>query len=154
MTPQAQARVESVAGAVRLETNFDPSTRTRAAVCWPWLTLAPIPTRVSCELRGDAVIVMSHSLLWRHVVLLMVGVYSSNHRVLYIIGISIRRRFQKSVGPSVCLCLSVRPIVIITKAYSSFIIDSKKIIRISGERAYHPLQENEKIFSKNIFQKF
>ena len=39
------------------------------------------------------------------------------------------------------------------KAYSS-IIDSRKIIRISGERAYHPLQEKEEIFSKNIFQKF
>ena len=40
------------------------------------------------------------------------------------------------------------------KAYSSFIINSRKIIRISGERAYNPLQENEAIFSKNIFQKF
>ena len=52
---------------------------------------------------------MSHSLLWRHTVLLMVGVYSSNHRVLYTIGISITRRFQKSVGPSVC------PFVTLTK---------------------------------------
>ena len=46
---------------------------------------------------------MSHSLLWRHIVLLTVGVYSSNHRVLYTIGISMTRRFQKSVGPSVRL---------------------------------------------------
>ena len=45
--------------------------------------------------------IRSHSLLWRHIVLLTVGVYSSNHRVLYTIGISITRRFQKSVGPSV-----------------------------------------------------
>ena len=44
-----------------------------------------------------------HSLLWRHTVLLMVGVYSSNHRVLYTIGISMTRRFQKSVGPFVTL---------------------------------------------------
>ena len=52
-------------------------------------------------------------------------------------------------------CRSVCPFVTLTKkAYSSFIIDSRKIIRISGERAYHPLQENEEIFSKNIFQKF
>ena len=45
--------------------------------------------------------IMSHSLLWRHIILLMVGVYSNNHRVLYTIGISMTRRFQKSVGPSV-----------------------------------------------------
>ena len=46
-------------------------------------------------------LIMSHSLLRRHIVLLTVGVYSSNHRVLYTIGISMTRRFQKSVGPSV-----------------------------------------------------
>ena len=46
---------------------------------------------------------MSHSLLWRHIVLLTVGVYLSNHRVLYIIEISMTRRFQKSVDPSVRL---------------------------------------------------
>ena len=39
------------------------------------------------------------------------------------------------------------------KAYSSFIIDSRKIIRISGERVWHPLQENEAIFSKKYFSK-
>ena len=54
------------------------------------------------------------------------------------------RRFQKSVGPFVTL---------LKKAYSSFIIDSKKIIRISGERVWHPLQENEAIFSKKYFSK-
>ena len=55
------------------------------------------------------------------------------------------RRFQKSVGPSIC------PFVTLTKqAYSSFIIDGRKIIHISGERAYNPLQENEVIFSKKI----
>ena len=53
------------------------------------------------------------------------------------------RRFQKSVGPSVC------PFVTLTKkAHSSFIIDSRKIIRISDEGVWHPLQENEAIFSK------
>ena len=78
---------------------------------------------------------MSHSLLWRHIVLLTVGVYASNNRVLYTIGISITRRFQKSVGPSVCLsvrpsvCLSICPFITLTKkAYSSFIIDSRKNI--------------------------
>ena len=63
-------------------------------------------------------------------------------------GISMTRRFQKSVGPSVC------PFVTLTKkAYSSFIIDCRKIIRISDERVWHPLQENEAIFSEKIFFK-
>ena len=52
--------------------------------------------------NAEQLIVMSHSLLWRHIVLLTVGVYSSNHRVFYTIGISMTRRCQKSVGPSVC----------------------------------------------------
>ena len=95
---------------------------------------------------------MSHSLLWRHIVLLTIGVYSSNHRVLYTIGISMTKRFQKSVGPSVRL--SVRPFVTRTKKAYSSIIDSRKIVRISGERAHHPLQENEEIFKKHSFQKF
>ena len=82
----------------------------------------------------------------RDIVLLTVGVYSSNYRVLYTIGICMTRRFQKSVGPSVRL--SVCPFVTLTrkKAYSFFIIDSRKIIRISGERVWRPLQENEAIF--------
>ena len=62
------------------------------------------------------------------------------------------RRFQKSVGPSVRP--SVCPFVTLTKkAYSSFIIDSRKIICISDERVSHPLQENEAIFSKKYFSK-
>ena len=92
-------------------------------------------------------IIMSHSLMWRHIVLLTVGVYSSNHRVLYIIRISMTR-FKKSVGPSVRLSVCNAK-----KAYSSFISDSRKIIRISGERVWHPLQENEAIFSKKYFSK-
>ena len=102
---------------------------------------------------------MSHSLLWRHIVLLAVGVYSSNNRVLYTIGISMTRRFQKSVGPSVrpsvCLsaCPSVRFYANKKKTYFSFIIDSRKIIRISDQRVWHPLQEKEAIFSKNYFPK-
>ena len=111
-------------------------------------------------------IIMSHSLLWRHIVLLTVGFYSSNHRVLYTIGISMTRRFQKSVSPSVrpsvrlSVCLSVRlsvcPFVALTKKAYSSIIDSRKIICISDERVWHPLQENEAIFSKileRIFEK-
>ena len=56
---------------------------------------------------------MFHSLLWRHIVLLTVGVYSNNYGVLYTIVISITRRFQKSVGPSVCLF--VCPFVMLKK---------------------------------------
>ena len=93
-------------------------------------------------------IIMSHSLLWRRIVLLTVCVYSSNHRVLYTIGISMTRRFQKSVGPPVRL--SVCPFVTLTKKAYSFIIDCRKIIRISGEKVWHPLQENVATFSKLI----
>ena len=49
--------------------------------------------------------------------------YSSNHGVLCTIGISMAR-FQKSVGQSICNA---------KKAYSYFIVDSRIIIRISGE---------------------
>ena len=48
-----------------------------------------------------------HSLLWRLVVLLTVGVYSSNQSLLYAIRICITRRFQKSVGSSVCAFVSL-----------------------------------------------
>ena len=60
--------------------------------------------------KFEVKLIMSHSLLWRHIVLLTVGVYSSKHRVLYTIGISRTRRFQKSVGPSdrLSVCPSVR----------------------------------------------
>ena len=88
---------------------------------------------------------MSHSLLWRHIILLTVGVYWSNHRVLYTIGIIMTMKFQKSVGLSACNANK--------KAYSSFIINSREINRISGERAYNPLQENEAIFAKKYFSK-
>ena len=64
-----------------------------------WIALHKLPLVISVVFP----IIMSHSLLWRHIVLLTVGVYSSNHRVLYTIGISMTRKFQKSVGPSVRL---------------------------------------------------
>ena len=38
-----------------------------------------------------------------------------------------------------------------TNSCSSLIINSRIVICISDERAWHPLQENEAIFSKNIF---
>ena len=56
-------------------------------------------------------------------------------------------------------CWSARPSVRLSvcnankKAHSSFIIDSRKIIRISDERVWHPLQENEAIFSEKLFSK-
>ena len=39
------------------------------------------------------------------------------------------------------------------KKSDSSIIDSRKIIRISGERVWHPLRENEAKFSKKYFSK-
>ena len=80
--------------------------------------------------------------------MLTVGVYSSNHRLLYTIGIRMTRRFKKSVGPYVCLFVTLTK-----KADFSFIIYSRIIIRISDERVWHPLQENAAIFQKNVFQK-
>ena len=59
------------------------------------------------------------------------------------------RRFQNSVGPSVRLSVCNAN----KKNYSSFIIDSRKIIRISGETVWHPLQENQAIFSKKCSSK-
>ena len=90
----------------------------------------------------------SHSFTWRPIVLLMVSVYSSNHGVLYAIGINITSRFKKncwSVHLSVCNANK--------NAYSSLIINSRILIRISGERAWHSLRENEAIILKNDFSK-
>ena len=70
--------------------------------CCDTLQIITSVSRMSTFLEGISII-MSHSLPWRHIVLLTDGVYSNNHRVLYTIGISMTRRFQKSVGPSVCL---------------------------------------------------
>ena len=64
---------------------------------------------------------MSHTLLWRHIILLTVGVYSSNHGVLYTIEISMTRGFRKSVGPSVCL--SVRRFVTLAKKPSLLTVE-------------------------------
>ena len=102
-------------------------------------------------LKGDGggcllMLVRSQCLLWRLVLLLMVGVYSSNCGVLYTIRISITRRFQKSVGLSICNTNKY--------AYGSFIIYSRIKICILGERAWHLLEENEAIFSKNYFSNF
>ena len=51
-----------------------------------------------------------------------------------------------SVRLSVCLFVTLK------KVFS--IINSRTIIRISGERAYNPLQENEAIFSKKYLNFF
>ena len=77
-------------------------------------------------------ICMYHSLLWRHIILVTICVYSSSYGVLYNTGIGMTRRHQNSVGTSVCLL--VRPFAMIIKnVYSSII--SKIIIRMSGKRA-------------------
>ena len=77
--------------------------------------------------------------------MLTVGIYSRNHGYNEVIKlychilISIKR-FQKSVGPVICNDNNV---------YYS-IVNSRIIIRISVERAWHPLQENKAIFKKNF----
>ena len=62
--------------------------------------------------RTTPAFIMFHNLLWRPIVMLTVGVFSSNHGVLYL-----TRRFQKSVDSSVRLSvhLSVRSFVILIK---------------------------------------
>ena len=73
----------------------------------------------------------------------MVAVYSSNNGVLHIGRIRLTGRFENSVGPSFC-----------NANKNIYSIINIRIIIISYERAWHPLQENEPVFSKNIFQKF
>ena len=104
------------------------------------LSVCPYVTLIN--LANSSFIIMSHSFLWRHIVLLTVCVYSSNHRVLY----THWNRYDEEISKK---CRSVRLSVSNAnkKAYSS-IIDSRKIIRISGERVWHPLQESEAIFKK------
>ena len=65
--------------------------------------------------REYSSIFMSHSLLWRHIVLLTVGVYSSNHRVIYHWNQYDEEISKKcrSIRPSVSL--SVCPFVTLTK---------------------------------------
>ena len=62
---------------------------------------------------------------------------------------SVRRGESKTVGPSVSLsaCNCSR------NAYP-FIINSRKIIRISDKKIWHPLEDNEAIFKKIIFNYF
>ena len=74
--------------------------------CFAIILLLYVPPNISVLLvfvMFTGLFLRSHSLLWRYIVLLTVGVYSSNHRVLYTIVISMTRQFQESVGPSVRL---------------------------------------------------
>ena len=113
---------------------------------------------VRCSMVLVILLIMSHSLLWR---------YFADGRCLFKQPQSVIYHWNQYDEEISKKCrsvrLSVRSFVTLTKkAYSSFIIESRKIIRISGERAYHPLQENEAIFSKKylstilerIFEKF
>ena len=61
---------------------------------------------------------MAHSLLWRHIALLKVGVYSSKHGELYTIKIGITKRFKKK-------CRFVYPIVTQTKNPTPLLIVKK-----------------------------
>ena len=79
---------------------------------------------------------MDQSLLWRHIDLLMGGVYSSNHGVLISMT---RRKIFLSVLPPACtsVCNAAK------NAYS-FIVNSRKIVCISDERAWRPSRSIEK----------
>ena len=71
-------------------------------------------------------IFMSHSLQWRRIVLLTVCAYSSNHRVLYTIELSMTRRFKKSVGPSVRLfvCNANKKSLLLLHYVSQFTVET------------------------------
>ena len=92
---------------------------------------------------------MSRNLLWRHIALLTVGVYSSNYRVLYSIGISMTWRFQKSVGPSVRLSICnakkkpTPPLLTIEKSFTYL---------VKGHAIHY--KKMKRYFQKNIFQNF
>ena len=59
------------------------------------------------------------------------------------------------VCPSVCLSVLLFKCNANENAYSSSVINRRILIRISGERAWHPpLQENEAMHLKNIFKSF
>ena len=99
--------------------------------------------------QGDCnnmvIFILSHSLLWRHIVLLAVRIIQATTEC-YIPLESVWRGDFKKVLVRLSVCNYNK------KAYAS-IINSRKIIRISGEKAYNRLQDNEAIFSKKYFSK-
>ena len=102
-------------------------------------------------------LIKSHILLWRRIFFCWRSVFIQATTECCIPLESARREDLKKmwIRPSVRLSVCpVRSFVTLTKkAYSSFIIDSRKIIRMSGERAWHNLPENEAIFSNIYFSK-
>ena len=84
---------------------------------------------------------MYHSLLWSLIVLLTVGVHSSNHGVFYSIWISMRR-FRKSV---------VRPSVYTAKNAYSSIINSKIIFAYQGKGIGILYKKMKRSFQKKKF---
>ena len=90
---------------------------------------------------------MSRSLLWSGS---NQSILKQSWAVVYYVGISMSRRFQK-VRPSVRP--SVRSFVYDGNKNEYSIINSRIMIRISDKRALRPLQENESMFSK-MFQTF
>ena len=89
-------------------TILDKNRSARLSLCsyMDWATfLSSYDKYRNCFIKFKKLsVIMSHNLLWRRIVWLTVGVYSSNHRVSYTVEVSMAR-FQKSVG------LSVRPSV-------------------------------------------
>ena len=63
----------------------------------PFTLKVAITLKISNKLLAKiSLIIMSHSLLWRPIVLLTVGIYLSNHGVLYTTSIRMTRRCQTS----------------------------------------------------------
>ena len=64
-----------------------------------------------------------------------------------------KRYFQSIIFPKI-LVQVFEKLDICIKILGPLIINSRLVICISDERTWHPLQENEAIFSKNIYFNF
>ena len=84
---------------------------------------------------------MSQSLLWRYIVLLTVGVQLTTECYIRLVSVwredSNKLQVRSSACPSICNT---------NKNAYFFIINSRIIIRISDERAWHILQENKSVW--------
>lgn len=85
---------------------------------------------------------ISQNLVWTRIVWMEVGVYWSYQGVLYTIVSCMKKRFQKSVGPSVSVCLTVcLPFRCNASKNpdSSFSISSRILSRVKGLDVIHTL---------------
>ena len=95
-------------------------------------------------------IIMSPSLLWRHIVLLTVGVFQATTECYIPLESVWREDFKKVyVRPFVCLFVTLTK-----KAYTFFIMNSRIIIRFQMKGFGILYKKMKQYFQKNIFQKF